>query len=142
MTFYFAYGTNMSTALMKRKCRDAKALGVACLVGWRFVISIDGYASIVPEPGAIVYGVLWKLCARDRAALDAYEDVGSGLYRRRMLPIRYRRRVVSALVYLGREGIGSHAKPDYQKTVIEAAQEWCLPKRYIAELRRWLYPVH
>ena len=58
MTLHFAYGSNMSRALMAARCPGATVLGVASLAGWRFVISPDGYGSIALHPGGIVYGVL------------------------------------------------------------------------------------
>src|SRR5712692_6714218 len=57
MTLHFAYGSNMSRTLMHARCPQAKALGVATLPGWRFVITPDGVGSIAPRPGALLYGV-------------------------------------------------------------------------------------
>src|SRR5262245_62220206 len=86
MALHFAYGSNMSRALMGARCRDAAAIGIAVLSGWRFVINPEGFGSIAPRPGGCVHGVLWRLSARDLAAINAYESVDSGLYLRRRLP--------------------------------------------------------
>ena len=67
MTHYFAYGSNMNRAMMRRHCPGAKAIGPAMLRGCRFIITIDGYGSIVPSRGGIVHGVLWRLTPRDVA---------------------------------------------------------------------------
>ena len=48
---HFAYGSNMSRALMHRRCPQAKALGTASISGWRFVITPDGFGSIAPGAG-------------------------------------------------------------------------------------------
>ena len=88
MTLHFAYGSNMSRALMGARCRGAEAVGIAVLSGWRFVINPEGFGSIAPRPGGRVHGVLWRLSARDLAAINAYESVDSGLYLRRRLPVR------------------------------------------------------
>jgi len=48
---HFAYGSNMSGALMRRRCPGARLEGRACLPGYRFVIMRSGYASVVPAPG-------------------------------------------------------------------------------------------
>src|SRR5712692_1854169 len=85
MTLHFAYGSNMSRALMRGRCPAARALGAASLEGWRFVITRDGYASLVRDCGALVHGVLWRLTPRDLAALHAYEQ---SAYLRRVLPVR------------------------------------------------------
>lgn len=135
---HFAYGSNMSRALMHQRCAGAKAMGPARLEGWRYVISRDGYASLVACPGSAVHGVLWRLTLRDLAALNVYESLASGLYRRRMLPVRYGAKRVSALTYLGRHGQPRRPQPGYQDgVVVAAARDWGLPADYLAELARW-----
>ena len=64
---------------MSGRCPEAEALGTATLFGWRFVINPDGFGSIARRPGGRVHGVLWRLSARDLAAVNAYESVDSGL---------------------------------------------------------------
>ncbi len=136
MSLHFAYGSNMSCALMRARCPQAHALGTAALRSWRYVISANGYASIVPAPGCVVHGVLWRLSVRDRAALDLYEDVESGAYRRRTIPVAWEGRRVAALVYLASAPEGLRPKPGYQDVVIEAARDWGLPERYISSIAR------
>ena len=102
MTLHFAYGSNMSRALMGARCRGAEAIGTATLSGWRFVVNPEGFGSIAPRPGGCVHGVLWRLSARDLAAINAYESVDSGLYVRRRLPVRCGGVQAMALVYIAR----------------------------------------
>jgi hypothetical protein len=137
MTLHFAYGSNMSRALMRARCPTATALGTATLHGWRFIIGVEGYASMVPQPGGIVHGVLWRLTARDLAAVNAYERVDGGLYLRRMVPVRRGVRLVPALAYRLRRGGEGRPRPAYIDLVEAAAREWDLPDRYIDTLRRW-----
>jgi hypothetical protein len=139
VTLHFAYGANMSRAVMRKHAPRARPLGVAVLAGHRFVISADGYASVVPARALTqgVYGVLWRLSAPDRNQLDAWEDVAGGLYRAAMLPVRIGGRRMPALVYLARSGEG-RARPGYMDLVLAASREWKLPLRYIAMLERWL----
>ncbi len=140
MTLHFAYGSNMSRDLMQRRCPGAQALGPARLESWRFVITVDGYASVIPCPGSTVHGVLWRVTPRDRAALDAYESLGSGLYRRRLLPVACRGRRVSALVYVGRSAAAGRPKPGYAAIVVGAARDWALPDAYVMSLARLSSP--
>ena len=138
MVLHFAYGSNMSRPLMERRCPGAQAAGPARLDGWRFLITCDGYASIAAAPGAVVHGVLWQLTPRDLAALNAYENLDSGLYRRCRLPVRQRGRLLQALTYLGRSGPAGRPRPGYQDgIVLPAARDWGLPPAYLAELARW-----
>jgi gamma-glutamylcyclotransferase (GGCT)/AIG2-like uncharacterized protein YtfP len=135
MTLHFAYGSNMSRALMRRRCPEARALGPAQLDGWRFIITRDGYASLVRDRGARVHGVLWRLSPRDLAALNAYEQ---SAYLRRILPVRHGRTRWPALVYLAPQLGGGKARPGYQELVVAAARDWQLPEAHVAALARWI----
>lgn len=137
MTLHFAYGSNMSRGLMQPRCPGAVALGTARLSGHRFLIMREGYASVAPAPGEIVHGVLWRLTARDVSALNAYENIESGLYTREILPVRHGETMVSALVYVGHWHSEGKPRPGYMELVIAAAREWHLPQDYIARLARW-----
>ena len=134
---YFAYGSNMSRVLMRRHCPASKEIGAAALAGYRFIITIDGYASIVPHPGGIVHGVLWHLRPRDVAVLNAYESLDSGLYFKTTLPVLSGGQRVPAMVYVGRAREEGRPRPGYLDVVVEAAREWELPVRYVQSLARW-----
>ena len=137
MTLHFAYGSNMSRALMASRCPGAQGLGIATLLGWRFVINGEGFGSIARDRGGRVLGVLWRLGPRDLAAINAYESVATGLYVRRTLPVRSGARHTTALVYMTRQGGQGWGRPSYVDLVVRAAQEWELPEGYIESLARW-----
>lgn len=134
---HFAYGSNMSRALMRLRCPGAEALGIATLAGWRFVINPEGLGSLAPQPGGTVHGVLWRLTARDLAAVNAYESVDSGLYLRRRLAVRCGERQAAALVYIARREGEGRPRPGYIDVVVEAARDWDLPAAYVRSLERW-----
>jgi hypothetical protein len=137
MTFHFAYGANMSRAIMRRHAAGACPVGVAELPGHRFVITADGYASIVPQRAQTVHGVLWRIGPRDRVTLDAWENLAGGLYHAQTLPVRCGRRCVPALVYFARPSGEGRPKAGYLELVIAAAREWQLPDGYIGTLEGW-----
>jgi gamma-glutamylcyclotransferase (GGCT)/AIG2-like uncharacterized protein YtfP len=137
MTPYFAYGSNMNRALMRRHCPRAKEIGTAALAGYRFVITTDGYASIVSQPGGMVHGVLWRLTARDLAALNAYESLESGLYRGVTMPVRMAGRRVAAMVYIARSRTLGRPRSGYVDAVVAAARDWALPEPYVRSLENW-----
>jgi hypothetical protein len=136
MMLHFAYGANMSRTVMRKYAPQARALARAELPGFRFVITADGYASVVPAPGPSVHGVLWRITPRDRALLDAWENVAAGLYGARMLTVRSERGPVPALVYVARPAGEGRPRPGYMELVIAAARDWNLPASYIRELER------
>src|SRR5262249_6931161 len=113
VTLHFAYGSNMSRALMGARCPGAVALGVATLPGWRFVINPDSVGSLAPRAGGLVYGVLWRVTLRDLVAINAYESVDTELYLRRTLPVRLGAHQASALVFLARRRGEGTARPGY-----------------------------
>jgi cation transport regulator ChaC len=137
MTFYFAYGSNMSRALMRRLCPQAEPVGTAALPGYRFIITADGFASIVPHFGSIVHGVLWRLSARDISALNAYEGLDTGLYTMVTLPVRREGRSINAMVYIARTRSQGRPKAGYLDLVLQASREWHLPETYVRSLARW-----
>jgi gamma-glutamylcyclotransferase (GGCT)/AIG2-like uncharacterized protein YtfP len=137
VTRYFAYGSNMNKAMMKRRCPGAVAIGTARLHGWRFFIMAAGFASIAPANGSVVHGVLWWLAPRDLAALNAYEGVEGGLYVRRTLPVRYQERHEPALVYVGTSPLPGRPRPVYQRSITAAARQWQLPADYVRALERF-----
>ncbi len=137
MTLHFSYGSNMSRKVMRRFAPDARPLGAAMLDGHRFVITVDGYASVVPDRTCAVYGVLWRLTARDRVKLDGWENVAAGLYVPMTLPVRLAGRRLQALVYVARPRGEGAPKPGYMELVCAAAREWDLPDAYRQSLARF-----
>jgi AIG2-like family len=138
---HFAYGSNMSRTVMRRRAPGAEPLGVATLPNYRFLIMAHGHASVAPLRAKTVYGVLWRLTPRDCVTLAAWENIASGLYRADTLPVRQAGQRRMALVYLARSRQEAVPQAGYMEVVIAAALEWDLPKVYIDELRGWL-PQH
>jgi gamma-glutamylcyclotransferase (GGCT)/AIG2-like uncharacterized protein YtfP len=125
----------MERAAMRTRCAAAAPLGPAVLRGWRYVIA-QGYGSVVSAPGVCVHGVLWRLTPRDLAALNTFESLDSGLYRRAVLTVQTGVQRVRAVVYVGRQHGRRRAMPGYQERIVAAARDWRLPPRYVAELAR------
>ncbi len=134
---YFAYGSNMSRAVMAKFAPGARPVGAAVLHGHRFIISADGYASVAPQQGERVHGVLWRLSPRDRATLDAWEGIAQGLYRVATLPVHCAGQSRRALVYIAATGRIGKPKLGYMDVVLAAAREWQLPSSYVERLRQW-----
>ena len=140
MTFYFAYGSNMSRAMMRPRCPAAREIGVARLDGWRFMIMREGYASIVPAPAGAVHGLLWRLTPRDIAALNAYERLDQGLYRAAKVTVRCGARRIAALVYVGASRAPGVPRPGYLELVLASAREVGLPAAYVDGIARLVPP--
>jgi hypothetical protein len=137
MTLHFAYGSNMSRRLMEMRCPAAAVVGTGSLAGWRFIINPDGVGSIARHPGAQVLGVLWRVSARDLAAINTYEGIDTGLYARCVLPVQHDGTMRPALVYIARRRGKGTPRPGYISLVVEGARSWELPESYIRSLQRW-----
>ena len=135
---HFAYGSNMHRAVMRKHAPAAQPLSPARLEGYRFVITVDGYASVMPDRSRCVHGLLWRLSPRDRVTLDLWENIAKGLYLPKMLPVRDAGARRPVLVYVARWRPLGRARPGYMEIVVEAARELELPAGYIASLEEWL----
>ena len=71
MQYYFAYGSNLHHAQMKRRCPDAVPMGNMALEGFRLVFR--NVADIEEHKGSDAMLGLWRISKRDLAALDWYE---------------------------------------------------------------------
>lgn len=131
MPLYFAYGANMDTEGMARRCPASKPLGLARLPRHRWIISSDGYANVVRDPRREVHGMLWDLALSDVPTLDRFEDVPR-LYRKVSQPVITSVGIRRALVYVGRASDVGRPRPGYLDLVIKAATAAGLPEREIA----------
>jgi gamma-glutamylcyclotransferase (GGCT)/AIG2-like uncharacterized protein YtfP len=139
LPLHFAYGSNMEAAAMGRRCPHSRLLGRARLPRWRFVTLPSGFASVVPDPRATVHGALWEVPVRDVPALDRYEQVGQGLYAKKILPVlREPFGSAPALVYVGAAPEQGAAWNGYLAEIVAAAQALELPASYLDHLCRLL----
>ena len=74
---YFAYGSNINLEQMADRCPAAEVVGTAVLDGYELLFrgnrSGYGVATIEPQPGKQVHGLLWKLTPECEQSLDFYE---------------------------------------------------------------------
>lgn len=138
MPLYFAYGSNMDAAAMALRCPASRLVGPGRLHRHRFIVMKEGYASILRDPRATVWGVVWDLALADVPALDRYEGVASGLYVKASQPVATGRGIKRALVYLGRSAAPGIPRPGYLEDILEAGRAAQLPAAYLQELRGWM----
>ena len=70
---YFAYGSNMNLNQMVLRCPEAERIESVQAEGYRLAFRASGVATILPEKGSRVEGVLWRISADDERSLDRYE---------------------------------------------------------------------
>ncbi len=133
---YFAYGSNMDEDQMECRCKDAKLTGIAKLTDYRFAIDVHGVATVIPEKGSAVTGLLWNITPNCEESLDGYEGVAKGCYRKEYLPVECGAGTIKALIYISnRAELTKKIRSDYMDRVIAAAEAHDLPESYVDEIR-------
>ena len=131
MRRYFAYGSNIDTEQMKKRCPQLVKIGKANLSGFEFYINRRGVASIRQQEGKMVWGIIYDISGEDEISLDKYEGYPN-VYKKEDL------RELNAFCYIDPiTEIGS-PRDGYLEKIIEAAQVNNFPKGYIIELQSWL----
>lgn len=138
MPLYFAYGSNMDLAAMAARCPHSRPLAPARLIRHRFVVTTDGYANVLRDPGRVVWGLLWDLALADVPPLDRYESLGTGLFTKAVQPVVTAKGPRQAMIYIGRAVRPGAPKPGYMEGVLSAAELAGLPATYLRELAAWL----
>jgi hypothetical protein len=131
---YFAYGSNMCAEQMAERCPGAIASGVAELPGWRFAINRRGVATLLKDPDACAAGLLWDLSAACEVALDRYEGIAGGHYRKLEMAVGGSQ----ALVYLAADSRPGMPRSGYLERILTACDQLGIPT---AEIASWARPV-
>ena len=88
---YFAYGSNLDGAQMRRRCPSARLVGAAILDGYRLGFAGrsaswgGGVATVVRDREGRVPGLVWVVSADDLERLDRCEGHPFGYRRKRLL---------------------------------------------------------
>jgi hypothetical protein len=137
----FAYGSNMLAGRIQLRCPSATALGMAELHGhdlhWhKRSADGSGKCDVVKsdEPSSIVFGVLYRLSAAEKSALDRAEGLGSG-YAEKSVKLVLNGEARDAVVYYA-TCVSSELRPYkwYKALVMAGAREHGLPEHYIARI--------
>lgn len=136
MTVYFAYGANMDPVHMAEHCPRAARLGPAVLPDHAFGIAAGHYGTVRPAPGSVVHGVLWELPPADEAALDGFEGIAKGFYRKDIARVRAETgNTVDAMIYRPVDDTPGVASRRYLERIIEVATQLEFPPAYLEQLK-------
>ena len=125
---YFAYGSNLDAAQMRRRCPTVALAGPARLPGRALAFAGHsaswggGVATVVPDEGAEVPGLLWRVSPDELGWLDGYEGYPWAYDRRLWLvdtPNGRRR----AYVYFKRDAAPIAPAPEYVDQIHDAYVE-------------------
>ena len=139
---YFAYGSNMASAVMLDRCPDASSMGAARLAEHRLAFRLPSQrwgghaADLIQGVGRDVWGVLWAITDDHLSTLDVFE---ARYNRYNVKP--FNGRSVEAVTYQVKpELVVANGSPDpeYLAHLVAGAIEHELPAPYINHLRSFL----
>lgn len=131
---YFAYGSNLSSARMRRRVPSASCAGVAQLRGYRLTTDKagrdgTGKANLRAQSDHSVWGVVWRLDVDEWQLLDACERG----YER--LEVALEGAVDAAQTYASVQFTSDPVLAlEYKRLLVEGAREHALPSHWIDEL--------
>ena len=137
---YFAYGSNMSTARIRRRVGSATVVSRALLPEHRLQFhkkGADGSAKCDIEhthsPHDIVHGVVFQVHERDMQLLDRYEGLGNG-YEKKPVTIHLPDGSTRTATTYYATHIDASLQPYhwYREHVLRGAREHGLPHEHIA----------
>ncbi len=144
--FYFAYGFNLNLTEMRKKCPEAKVVGIGYVKGYRLaffehaVVWDSAMETLFPDPAAEVWGVLYELDQFEWETLDCFEDArmdGTGAYFHYPVTVTgVSHKLTTANVYLkARWGADGLPSTEYMQVILAGARQQGLPEEYIKQLQ-------
>ena len=127
---YFAYGSNMNRDQMAKRCPDAQMMDIVRLEDYCLAFRMNGgghgLATILPEPGSFVDGVLWRVSKWDEQNLDRYEGFPR-LYRKETVavvdPDGLKREVLAYIMNSPYRDTPASPSPMYLSAVFQGYQQ-------------------
>ena len=141
--FYFAYGSNMDERQMQSRCPESLLVGIAILDGYRLGFTRysknrnGGVADIISEPEQSVWGLVYKVTAKDLEILDAMEGRGKA-YERMTVSVRFLdgRTVVAETYYVIDKQPDVRPSEEYLALLLNAAKKHKFPEEYVSKFIR------
>ncbi|PIR96482.1 MAG: hypothetical protein COT92_00835 [Candidatus Doudnabacteria bacterium CG10_big_fil_rev_8_21_14_0_10_42_18] len=136
---YFAYGSNMDLALMRRLCGwHCHFLSRGLLEGYELNLGERGFGNIFPSSTESVYGVLFEVDDFCLKALDEFEDCPDIFERKELRVKDDYGNPTTAWVYIEKTEVAPEVMPNpsYWQRVLLAARENNLPKQWIEKIKQ------
>lgn len=102
--YYMAYGSNMCTKQIAKRCNDAKLVGSLLLLDYELEMkkykSNNSYATISKKEGSSVPVVIFEISNEDEKNLDIYEGIDRGLYFKEIVEVELNNKTIQTMVYI------------------------------------------
>ena len=138
---YAAYGSNLDPRRMAHRAPASPVRGSGWLRGWRLTfaggdLGWDGALStVVEEPSAKVFVMLYEVTEIDERNLDAWEGVDLGLWTKIRVRVQTMGRQELAWIYVLDAYEGGLPSAQYLGVIADAAEAGGAPADYVERLR-------
>jgi gamma-glutamylcyclotransferase (GGCT)/AIG2-like uncharacterized protein YtfP len=141
VALYAAYGSNMDSAQMAERCPHSPQQRTGWLEGWRLTfggaeLGWEGaLATVVEDDAARVFVVLYDVSESDQKALDRWDGVTLGYYRKFTVRVQTLDGDTAAWLYVLNGYEGGLPSARYIGILADAAEKAAAPADYVAWLR-------
>lgn len=141
MPTYAAYGSNMDPQWMASRAPHSPPRGSGWLPGWRLTFGGEdqgwegALATLVEDPSAQVFVMLYDISEQDERELDSWESADVGLYRKLRVRVQTLDGGVVAWLYVLDAYEGGMPSCRYLGIIADAAEKGGAPDDYVADLR-------
>ena len=141
MTLYAAYGMNLNPRRMAERAPSSPESGVGWLRGWRLTfageeeIGFGAMCTMVEDPTAAVFTMLYDVTRADESALDIWEDVELGMWSKIRVRVDTMDGEVLAWAYVLNAYEGGLPSAEYLEALACAAEAAGAPADYVAAIR-------
>jgi hypothetical protein len=150
MSLYAAYAGNLDARLMARRAPHSPLRGTGWITGWRLTFGGEemgwegALATLVEATGSPpsasapteIFVALYDIAPMDEDALDRWEGVGLGIYRRTRIRVHTLDGDLPAWVYVLNAYEGGLPSARYLGELADAAESAGAPHDYVMELRK------
>jgi len=131
---YFAYGSNLNHAQMKRRCKSSRYQKKTYLKNYKLSfcwngspVKLEGKANVVKKTGAKIPGGLWKISFKDEKMLDRCEGYPN-VYTKKYFKLNKKK----VLFYiLNRKCEPKRPKREYVNTMVQGYKDCNLDIKYL-----------
>jgi adenine-specific DNA-methyltransferase len=125
---------------MKERCPTHRIIGKGTLKDYRWIISKRGYANIVKSETDKVEGLIYEIAESDEKALDTYEGVDEGSYRKEYPPIEFDGKQKNCLVYIDPVTQEGEPSQQYAAKIKQGVSDAQLSLEYVKKYMRAFIP--
>ena len=125
---YIAYGSNINLEQMAYRCPHSSVVGNSEIKDYE--LEFRGVATIVPNKGAAVPVLIWKLDERDLPTLNQYEG-WPRLYRQEKMDFEMDGKSYKGMAYLMNYGKIAPPSQQYYNTILQGYRENGLDESFL-----------